>query len=50
LTALNLSSEVVLLDGLKMMVANGQSDQPGSRLDILGRAFTVKVSIQVFGI
>lgn len=42
--ALELSKEVVFLEGLKMMVANGQSDQPGSGLDILGKAFTVEVS------
>ncbi|KAH8089053.1 ribonuclease E inhibitor RraA/Dimethylmenaquinone methyltransferase [Filobasidium floriforme] len=43
LIALELSKEVRLLEGIKMMVANGQGDQPGSGLDILGKAFTVKM-------
>lgn len=40
----------MFLEGLKMMVANGQSDQPGSGLDILGKAFTVEVSDGIFEI
>jgi hypothetical protein len=50
LVALELSKEVRLLEGIKMMVANGQGDQPGSGLDILGKAFTVKVSSRIFEI
>jgi hypothetical protein len=48
LVALELSKEVRVLEGIKMMVANGQRDQPGSGLDILGKAFTVTVSSRIF--